>query len=591
MLLRIKRRNTRIKICVDPRLKASIRRIRKEALTAKAVIGATTPEEDKELSQVGRVLDSNHYDPAKQLNIGEVVTRIITLAQALKERKFYPYQIEIAARVIESLLMRDSNVITALLARQMGKTEVIGSVVAALMIILPQLANQFEDSWHLNITDDNGVYRGFSLGVKVGIYAPRQDQAAIMFERVKQSLETDTAKRILGELKLTVEVSNGNCVKLSNGSRVLCQSASEQSKIEGETHHLLIAEEAQDITDLKMKKSLHPMVSATGGTIVKVGTATTQKCDFYTAIKTNERAFHRTGIRNNFFFPYTVGIKYNSLYKQVVEQEAYRIGEDSDEFRTSYCCEWIFERGMFVTLEQLFNRKVAQDLSFWCSRHPTGLPKSTHGYYSVVAGIDWGQAYDSTVVTLVAVDWNNPLEENETYNSFGHFQYSYFQKHVIDWLEFHGDDYEYQFGTIVEYLNQVPGLRKIVTDSNGGGRPIYDRLVATFATKNVEVEDFNFNAKIKSDGYKSLFGDICAKRITVPAGAGVRRTREYRKFTDQMLDLKKSYKGGLMKVEHPDEKDAHDDYPDSLMLAAWGARIRGVNSVIDYMDVNPFYTK
>lgn len=467
-------------------------------------------------------------------------------------------------------------------------TELIGAIVAAILIILPSLARQYPDDWHLNITDENGVYRGFMLGVHIGIYAPRMDQSAIMFERVKHSLETDTAKKVLGELRIALEVSNGNCVRLSNGSSVLCQSASEQSKIEGATHHLLIAEEAQEISDLKMKKSLHPMVSATGGTIVKVGTATTTKCDFYTAIKHNERTQLVTGLRNHFFYPYTVGMQFNSLYKKVVEREKVRLGEASDEFRTSYCGEWIFERGMFATLEQLFNRDIAQENGIWSSRYATGAFDARN--HSVVAGIDWGSSSDSTVVTALAVDWTTPLESARGFTlQGGSYSYTYYPKHVIDWLEFVGDNYEIQFWNVINYLKGIKGLKKVVTDSNTCGKPIYDRLAATLAGSGIDVVEFNFQPKIKSDGYKSLYSDICGRRITFPAGAG-HRNSNYLRFVQQMLDLRKTYKSGLMQVAHPEEKDAHDDYPDSLMMAAWGANDATDGNGVDFSGKNPFYS-
>jgi hypothetical protein len=530
----------------------------------------------KQRTPLGRarfVLNALNCDPAKQINVTEICVRIVALAQALRERRFYPYQIEPAHRICESLLLHDGDTLSVLMSRQAGKTEMFGAIVAALAIIFPFLAKHFPDDWHLNITDDQGVYRGFRYGIRIGIYAPRLDQSQIMFERVRQTLETDTAKRVLKDLRLTVNENNGNTIKLANGSCILCESASEQSKIEGETWNLLIEEEAQDISDLKASKSLSPMVAATGGSIVKVGTASSQKCHFYTTIKNNERMFLTTGKRNHFFYPYTVALQCNSLYRRKVEQEKLQLGEDSDEFRMSYRCEWIFERGMFVTQEQLFHNKIAQAEGIWATRYPKGIahiPGFKH--YAVVAGIDWGASYDSTFLTLMAVDWTNPLDEGEGYTVNGSFHYTFYQKHILDWLEYVGDNYENQFWNVVEYLRGVKGLKKIVTDSNTCGKPIYDRLVATFEPLGIEVEEFNFQAKLKSDGYKSLYGDLCGHRITFPAGQGFRDNR-YQKFVYQMLDLRKGYRNGLMQVAHPEEKGAHDDacFPaGSLVLTSIG---------------------
>ena len=43
------------------------------------------------------------------------------------------------------------------------------------------------------------------------------------------------------------------------------------------------------------------------------------------------------------------------------------------------------------------------------------------------------------------------------------------------------------------------------------------------------------------------------------------------------MDLEKSYSGQLLVVAHPDVAGAHDDYPDSLALAVWGAKGEGVS--------------
>lgn len=536
------------------------------------------------------VLDRENCAASEQLSLEELVSRVVALAQTLSERQFYNYQVELAWRITESLLLHDGDVITALMARQMGKTETIGAIVAAIAVIFPELAKRFPKSWHLNITDDRGVYRGFRDGVKIGIYAPRLDQSEIMFERAKRCLETDTAARVLKELGVSLLINNGNTISLSNGSRVLCESASEQSKIEGETHHLLVCEECQDITDIKIRKSLHPMVSAYNGTIVKVGTATTQRCDFYNSIKTNERAELNTGTRNHFFFPYTVGLKFNSLYRKYIEKEIVRLGETSDEFRTSYAGEWIFERGMFITQEALFSREVAHTNGIFSLTHPRGLPALFKGY-SVVAGIDWGQSYDSTVLTLMAVNWNAPIDSGYYEDAEGQHSFTYYHKHVIDWFEMLGDDYEYQFNEIYRRLQEVRGLAKIVTDSNTCGRPIYDRLCSVFTNKGIEVEPFNFQPKLKSDGYKLLAGDLSGKRVTFPCNQIVARSLEHRKFLAQMLELRKEYKNGLMSVAHPNEKGAHDDFPDSLMMANWGAGTPSRSGFLEFSRDNFFYNK
>lgn len=538
-----------------------------------------------------KVLNEDNYDPSQQVPLSELVVRIVTLAQVLLEKQFYPYQVSLSSRLIESLLLHDGDVITCLMSRQSGKTETVGGTVASASVALPALAKQFPGDWKLNITDDKGNYRGFAFGLKCGIYAPRLDQSSITFERVRHAFATKSAQKVMREMKLTAEVNNGNTFELSNGSSILCESASEQSKIEGATHHFLVAEECQDISDQKLKKSLHPMTAATMGTIAKIGTASTQKCDFYNSIQENRRMELLTGKRNHFFFPWSVCAKYNSLYRKYIEKERIRIGEESDEFRMSYDGTWIFERGMFVTQDVLFHPDIAMIQGLWSTYHWTEQQPGALKYLSLVAGIDWGSMSDSTVVCLMAVDWLNPLESGEVYDSLGAHKYVFYKKHVIGWLEFIGDNYEFQFGEIKQQLDRLPNLRKIIMDSNACGKPMYDRFAAVYAEREVEVEPFNFQPKVKSDGYKSLSNDLWAGRVTFPAGKSVRIGRHnilYRKFVSQTLDLKKEYRNGIMYVSHPDERGAHDDFPDSFMLASWGCNSPAVAGHIEAIAGNPF---
>jgi hypothetical protein len=331
------------------------------------------------------------------------------------------------------------------------------------------------------------------------------------------------------------------------------------------------------------------MTAATRGTIIKIGTASTRKCDFYTSIKHNQRTELIDGRKRHFFYPYVICQEHNSLYRKYIEQEVLRLGPDSDEFRISYSGQWIFERGMFVTQEQLFHREVALVDGLF------SLPWSLQQFnlfskqYSIVAGIDWGSTSDSTVVILIAVDWTKPLESGFAYDASGEHSYIYFKKCLVGWREWAGDDYETQFAEMTEYLNTIPNLRKVVTDSNTCGKPIFDRLVAVYNDKEIQIEPFNFQVRIKSEAYRMFYADICARRFTFPASLPTRQTTSYKKFVNQMLDLRKDYKNGLMFVSHPSEKGAKDDYPDAACLACWGANTPAISRNMDFLANNPFF--
>lgn len=511
-----------------------------------------------------------------------LVDRIVLLAGAIAEKNLFAYQKEFATRLVEAILLHDGDMVTGLWSRQAGKSECIAAVIAACCMILPSLANSplFEDDWRFNCTDDQGNYRGYKRGLMVGIYAPKQEQADIAFTRLKDILENDTAIAVSQELGIHIEISNSNKLWMSNGSKVRSQSASEQSKIEGESYHWLFLDEAQDIGMTKVRKSLHPMVAAYNGVIVKIGTCGIEKSDFYTAIKTNKRNFAMGKPRNHYEYNYKICQQYNSMYKKFIETEKQRLDENSDEFRLSYTCEWLLERGQFITEEHLINPKIAM-VSGGFHKIYQAFPAR----FTVVAGIDFGKLHDPTVVTVAYVDWINPIADEwiDTPEDMIHF--TAFQKHIIGWKMILGDNYESQFHQITEYLSHFKGLRKICVDATGVGQWGLDRLKVhydnfdrgkTVDNQNnfgsVEVEGLVFTPQSKSDGFKLLHSDLLTGRMTYPAGVEAKKDRMLHRFIQEMLDLRKTYKNGYMCCAAPEEPGAHDDFPVSAMICNWAAQ-------------------
>lgn len=508
--------------------------------------------------------------------------RILALAEALSEKHLFAYQKQFSFRIIEALLMHDGEMLTALWSRQSGKSETIGVTVAACGIILPVLANNpaFRDDWRLNCTDEQGNYRGYAKGLKVGIYAPVQEQADIAYTRVRDTMASATTQQVCDELGVSIVYNRGNKLWLSNGTKIRSQTASQNSNIEGESYHFLILDEAQDIGMTKVRKSLHPMVAAYNGIIVKIGTCGVEKSEFYLAIKANKRAFAQGMPQSHYEYNYLVCQEYNSMYKQFITKEKARLGEESDEFKLSYLCEWLLERGQFITDKQLMNPSVAMV----AGGHHCAYEKLPQAW-TCVAGVDIGKVHDPTVITVMHVDWNNPIADEWIPTPETEVHFVAYQKHIVGWKMIMGDNYEEQFTAITQYLSGFKGLRKIVVDATGVGQWGLDRFIVHYRDFHrgwaidgtpdvgyVEVEGFVFNAQSKAEGYKLFHSDLITGRSTFPAGEKVRKTYEFRKFVGEMLDLRKSYVNGLLRCEAPDEPGAHDDFPDSAMLANWGAQ-------------------
>ena len=503
---------------------------------------------------------------AGRISTTELVNRIFNFCEAYSGRVMYPYQAQFSKRIIRSVLENDGAEITALFSRQSGKTETVSITVGGLMIILPQLAN-------MPMFLEDPRFAMFKEGFWVGIFAPSQRQAQTTYNRMKGRLQCKEALAILEDpdFRLEFTTSNGQTVALSNGSFCTAISASDGSNIEGESFKFIICEECQDISNFKIRKSIHPMGAAYNATICKIGTATTYKGDFYEAINRNKAEFEsgKLRIRNHFEYNYKVVMKYNPKYAKYVEREKRSLGETSDEFRMSYNLEWIISRGMFVDIEKLEKECGDEYLDRVFNDHT-----ANH-----VVGIDVGggssknrNEADSTVCTAVEVDWDNPvLMESTTDEETGEdIVYLAYNTYIKDWCEISpevAEDYEEQYHLIMDFLKNFR-LARVVIDATREAS-LGQRIKANL---NCDVWLFTFSSKSKSDIYKHLQTEINTGRARFPKSPQTVETKEYKKFTQQLADLQKSYSGSFLVVSHPTERGAHDDYPDSWALAVWGTK-------------------
>lgn len=508
----------------------------------------------------------------------ELVDRIFLFCEAYAYGQsgyhFFPYQAQFAKRLIRSLLENDGEEITALFSRQSGKSETVSIISGGCAVILPILANMpmFLEDKRLT------PYRN---GLMIGIFAPALHQAQISFNRLKGYMMTDSAQELFAdpEINVVFDTNNGQniVIRLANlnvSSVITCMSASEGSNIEGKSYMLIIVDEAQDVSNHKYLKSISPMGAFYNATKVLIGTPTTQKGFFFDAIERNKHDYLQ-GIRkrNHFEYNYEHVCKYNTNYAKYIAGEKRRLGADSDEFRLSYNLEWLFERGMFVNPEKFEALGETNMHRLLC-----GTAKD------YIVGIDCGKKLDSTVVTVGEVNWDNPyiVEQSSDPNVP---DFVIYDVAIVDWLELQGDNWDEQYYQIISYLRNFR-VKKIVIDATGVGSPIADRLAANV---DCEVEPYVFSSTAKSALYKNYDMYIKQGHFHFPASEQVKETKEYKNFINQHFDLQKSYSGQNMVCAHPDDRGAHDDYPDSSALMCWGAR--GEVSKPELVNGSPFMFK
>lgn len=434
----------------------------------------------------------------------------------------------------------ESYVAEGLLVHNSGKSETVATISGGLAIILPTLAN-------LPMFAGDKRLEGFVDGILIGIFAPVMMQAQTTFGRIKQRLNSKHAQIILSDpdLQIGYDTNNGQNLVLTNGSLITCMSASEGSSIESKSYMLILVDEAQDVSNFKYSKSISPMGAFYNATKILIGTPTIQKGFFNQSITRNKREYNNgIGRRNHFEYNYEVVMKYNPKYAKYIAGEKRRLGEESDEFQMSYNLKWILERGMFIDpakFDRILLPKVGISLEDRRRKH--------------VVGIDCGKASASTVVTVLEVDFDNPviIEASKDINVPDYIGYD---KTAKAWLEMQGDNWEEQYYQIIDFLKNFR-ISKIVIDATGAGSPLADRLAANL---DVEVIPFVFSQSSKSDLYKNFDAEIKAGRFHVPADEVTVETREFRRFSEQMLDLTKTYSGQFMVCQKPSERGAFDDY-------------------------------
>ncbi len=523
--------------------------------------------------------------------IADIAEKLFTFAMEATGIKLYPYQQDFGRRIILSLLKGDGEEITALFARQSGKTETVAVMVCGIITLLPTLAKM------PGLCEDDRVSK-FADGVWVGIFAPTYELGGIMYQRMATRMRSQRMVEVLQEPELDMELPEGRqALRLPNGSFVDCNSASPGTHIEGKTLHLIICEECQDISNYKIRKSIHPMGAATNATLVKIGTPNPYRNDFFEACERNRKHdLDRGGIEpRHFQFDYEYAQRYNPMYRKYIEKEVERLGYDSDDFRMSYRLHWLLERGTFISPEimdsagiqhrdKMTARVRGKHTAFIRPDYPGTQDRTTENQ---VASIDIGRTHDSTVVTVARVWWDNPQSRSGE---------DRFYTHIMNWFEIQGDDHESQYPQIVDFLKNYR-LGKVVVDATGRGDPVFSRLKYDLSEHDIDVVPFVFSQRSKHDGYTLLNQELREGRLTFPAGAGAKKQRKWIRFNQQMFELERTWRGKYMVVEAPKSHSkgkyqrgsAHDDYPDSLMMLCWAINGEGMREA--EVSNNPFVGK
>lgn len=436
-----------------------------------------------------------------------------------------PYQKEFSDRIVKSVIRNDGQTFFAEWARQSGKTETLASTAYAISVLFAP--------------------------IRIGIFGPKQRQAHIMWDRVKERYNQD----LLDGLGLEIEKYGGNTFKLSSGSVVQAITAG-SGNIEGETFDLILIDETQKISRRMLLAEIWPMGVETNATKCCIGTPHFQDCWF------REQLERLKGTPFCMIYDWRTPAKYSKNYRKSIARQLEQMSPESEEFRTQYELEWILEAGMFLTYQD-WKRMNPSPLLAPVVRKEELRQGEIDDKWQIRAGLDLAKSQDSTVLTVTGKYsgswdpyWDKFSEETIV---------------LLDIIELQGMEYPDQIDVISEELNKwhadVVGV-----DSTGVGDPVTDILKRELP---LHVEGIKFTKSSKHDLYKHVERKIKVEEdwdycdFVIP-----KQVREYshlqrpmRKMEEQWLDMVKEYKGSRMSVEAPDGQ--HDDYPDSAALAMW----------------------
>lgn len=483
--------------------------------------------------------------------------KCMDFAELLCARAFYPYQREMAHAICIDVIGNLGNTLTGLFARQSGKSETVANMAAALMVILPKLANMRDPTNPRRYGFPQ--LRKFVRGFWVGIFSPSSTQSSTTFKRLKDRLNSPEGREILHTPEFALDgyeqldfVRNArDYIELNNGSFCLMMSADKQANIESKTFHLILLDESQDLDEFVVGKSIMPMGAATNATTVATGTPGTTKGFFYNMIGTNKNmeqernAERRLQPQLHYEYDYKTVQKYNDNYRRYIIKEKRKLGEESDEFKMAYRLIWLLERGMALS-QELFDELTIKSVNIVTSNRDD----------ECVAGLDWGKSQDSTVLTVGLPRWK------EIDEATGKVPVD-----VIYWWDKLGDDYESIFADLRDQVGRF-NIRTLSCDATGVGEPLYDRLQANLL--NTTVIPVRFTSQSKDHLYKNFLLMLQEKKVTWPGESRVRQRKYWKAFEHQMLNLQKEYKNGYLACHAPeDQRNAHDDFPDSLALMLW----------------------
>ncbi len=447
------------------------------------------------------------------------------------KQRLRPYQLEAAHAILQSVLRDRGLTITVEVARQGGKNELSAQLELLLLTI--------------------NRSSGGNLIKAAPTYMP---QLLNSIFRLKDRLNDAGYKGLWS-------AEGRNSFRVGNARQVFL-SAEPSSRVVGATAHVLLEmDEAQEIDKTKYYKEFRPMGASTNATTVLYGTPWDGDSLLEEQKQLNLEMERRDGVRRHFRYDWQEVARHNPLYREYVEGERLRLGEDHPMFRSQYMLLPVRDQGGLLGAAQQAQLQGGHSRRRWPEHGKTyvaaldiagGASESdTLGYSASGSG-----KRDSTVLTIAELDFDagDPFSGEP-------------QVKVVEHAQWTGVSLAAVYPQLVDLLKRVWGCRRVVVDATGLGQGPASFLER--ALGRGVVDPFVFTAQSKSRLGFDLLAAVNSGRLKMYAPDG---SPEYAEFWEQTAQAEAYFRPNRTMNFHVDPKRGHDDYLASLALLVQASR-------------------
>ncbi|MBM4447558.1 MAG: hypothetical protein FJ023_09510 [Chloroflexi bacterium] len=440
--------------------------------------------------------------------------------------KLRPYQAEVAKAIIESIQSNLGLTFSVEIARQGGKNELSAHLEVLLMTMFMAAG-----------------------GSAIKCSPTFKPQTIISMSRLKERLDDFG----FGGIWFT---EAGYMIRLGNARQIFL-SADESSSVVGHTADILLEiDESQDVAKDKYTKEFRPMASASNATTVHYGTTWDDNTLLEEVKQTNLEMENKDGIKRHFRYDWQEIAKYNPSYKDFVESERGRLGEDHPLFRTQYALLPIRGGGGFLTSQQIAQLQG--------NHSRISQPEECRTY---IAGIDFAgesEQLEDEILTRLGRD-ATVITIAEVVSEATDMVVKELIMHVVEHYSWVGKKHSELYPQMVDVLKKVWHCSRIVTDATGVGEPITSFLRKSLGSK---VIPFKFTQKTKSEAGFDLLAAINSGRLKLYRQDG---SEDYQELMFELQKAKSIYRPNQTLNFFVYPGDGHDDYLMSLALVVQAA--------------------